>query len=101
MQMLQEPKGWYLLNAQHLHTSIVHRGDTHEPLPHGAGPWMVEFQQLPNGGNVRRGRGWTLYQAWASATRDTGVECDHDWVPDDSIHIAPVDVCYKCGEGRA
>lgn len=67
MVPLEAPQGWFLLKAEHQHTSITFRDDTHVPLPHAAGPWYVEFQKYPNGGRMRSGRGFTLEEAWHNA----------------------------------
>lgn len=65
---LEAPNGWFLFKAEHQHTSIIFKGDIHEPLPHAAGPWLVQFQIYPNGGRLTEGRGHSLEEAWQNAS---------------------------------
>lgn len=65
---LEAPQGWFLYSAAHEHTKITFATDFHVPLPHPEGPWLVQFQKYPKGGNLQEGRGHTLIEAWEKAT---------------------------------
>lgn len=63
----EPPAGWFLNRAAHEHTPIIFNGDTHKPVLHSEGPWLVEFQRLPHGGWLTEGRGRTFGEAWERA----------------------------------
>lgn len=63
----EPPSGWFLKRAAHEHTPIIFNGDTHKPVLHSEGPWLVEFQRLPHGGWLTEGRGRTFGEAWERA----------------------------------
>jgi hypothetical protein len=59
----EKPRDWFLVRLAHVHTSVVFRGDKHEPVE-----WLCELQHT-DGGRLQQARGPSANAAFQAAVK--------------------------------